>query len=289
VHAQAAASSKAAAETLFDEARELLAAEKFAEACAKFEQSQAIDPGIGTLFYLAHCYEQQGRVASAWATFREAASQAKAAGQLDRANRGEMRAAALKPRLARLTIQVASETASLEGLSVTRNERAVPGSLFNVAFPVDPGEHTIQVKAPGYRPFSASVTFSKDAETQLVSVPALEEEESAPVAAPQEPTPEPATNQNQTMELDQDTASSGSGQRTVGVVLGVAGLASLGVGVVFGLQAKSDDDKSKDFCGAEGCWDRRGEELSDDAQTAALIANIGYGIGALGVIGGLVR
>jgi general secretion pathway protein D len=55
------------------------------------------------------------------------------------------------------------------------------------------------------------VTFSKDAETQLVSVPALEEEESAPVAAPQEPTPEPATNQNQTMELDQDTASSGSG------------------------------------------------------------------------------
>src|SRR6476620_10990144 len=82
VSAAQSASDKAAAEALFDEGVTLLKQGKLQEA------SQRIDPGIGTLLYLAETYEKLGRTASAWATFREAASQAQAEGQTDRANIG---------------------------------------------------------------------------------------------------------------------------------------------------------------------------------------------------------
>src|SRR5882672_4544932 len=70
VHADATAAEKVAAEALFDDGRKLLADGRFAPACEKFEQSEHIDPAVGTLLYLAECYEKSGRTASAWATFR---------------------------------------------------------------------------------------------------------------------------------------------------------------------------------------------------------------------------
>src|ERR1041385_700610 len=66
--------NKAAAEALFSAGRDLMAAGKFDDACAKFEASQKLDAGLGTLLYLADCYERANRLASAWATFKEAES-----------------------------------------------------------------------------------------------------------------------------------------------------------------------------------------------------------------------
>ena len=57
----------AAAQALFDQGRDLMRQNKHAEACPKLAESNRLDPAIGTLFHLADCYEQSGRVASAWA------------------------------------------------------------------------------------------------------------------------------------------------------------------------------------------------------------------------------
>src|SRR5947207_15885135 len=80
-HAEAGAAQKAAAESLFDDALKAMKSGHFTEACPKLEESERIDPAIGTLLYLGECYEKTGRTASAWATFREAASAAQAQGE----------------------------------------------------------------------------------------------------------------------------------------------------------------------------------------------------------------
>src|SRR5687768_7618823 len=81
----AGASDKAAAEALFDQGVRLMKQNNFADACPKLEESDRIDPAVGTLLYLGECYERVGKTASAWATFREAASIANNSNQADRA------------------------------------------------------------------------------------------------------------------------------------------------------------------------------------------------------------
>ena len=63
--AQPSAADKATAEALFDAALDLMRKGRNEEACPRLEQSHRIDPGIGTLLYLAECYEKTGRTASA--------------------------------------------------------------------------------------------------------------------------------------------------------------------------------------------------------------------------------
>src|SRR5690349_11629781 len=113
--AEGGASDKASAEALFDDALRAMKEGKYAEACPKLENSQRIDPGVGTLLYLADCYEKIGRTASAWATFREAQSQAEASGQAKRAKAARERVDKLDPQLSYLTIEVAEGTRSLPG------------------------------------------------------------------------------------------------------------------------------------------------------------------------------
>src|SRR5262245_38672975 len=91
------AADKAAAEALFDQGRAAMQEGDFGKACGLLERSQHIDPGVGTLLYLAECYEKSGRSASAWATFREAADAADRAKETGRARTGRDRAARLEP------------------------------------------------------------------------------------------------------------------------------------------------------------------------------------------------
>src|SRR3954470_4044560 len=48
---------RAAAQALFDQAKELLARDNVTGACPKLEESQRLDPTSGTLINLADCYE----------------------------------------------------------------------------------------------------------------------------------------------------------------------------------------------------------------------------------------
>src|SRR5438034_1147130 len=72
--------AKAAAEASFEEARQLVLAGHFAEACPKLEASQRLDPAPGTELNLADCYEKTDRFASAWGMFQQAADDERRAG-----------------------------------------------------------------------------------------------------------------------------------------------------------------------------------------------------------------
>lgn len=208
--ADATAEQRTVAQALFDDARKLMANQKYAEACTKLEESQRLDPGMGTLLNLAECQALTGRTATSWTNFLEVAYQAKAARQAKRESTARSRAAALEPKLSRLTILAVT---ARPGLEIRRDGVVVGPSLLGTAVPVDPGEHVVTAKAPGRKPWETRVTVRPDAQPISVSVPPLED------AAPVVPAPPP---------------SGSSGARLAGIVLAGVGGAGLVAGAVMG-------------------------------------------------------
>jgi serine/threonine-protein kinase len=290
---------KAAAEGLFDQGRSAMQEGDFTKACGLLERSQHIDAAVGTLLYLAECYEKSGRTASAWATFREAADAAAAAKEPQRARTGRDRAQRLEPLLSRLTIQVAPETQQLQGLTVDRRDKAIQPALFNVALPTDPGEYNITASAPGYESWSGTVTVPDRAGRVSITVPALrksnEPDKGAAAAAPPPGAAgpdKPAGAMDTPGSAVSLSASSGetrsSGQRTMGIVVGAAGVVGIGVGSFFGLSAIAKNSDAEKHCSNTICRDSEGADLTDEAKNAATGANIAFGVGLAALAGGLV-
>ena len=274
--AEATLADKAAAQTLFDEGRKLMAAGKFAEACPKLAESQKLDPGVGTQFNLADCYERVGQTASAWTVFLEAASAAKSMGQTDREKVAKERAATLAPRLSKLTI-TSPEAASLAGLEIKRDGTPVGRALWGTAIPVDPGSHAIEASAPGKKPWRSTVTVEGEKASVVVTVPALQD-------AP------PEAQTSAAVSADVVAPTSGSGRRTLGLVVGGAGLVGLGIGTAFALKAKSNYDDSLPFCAAgdNNRCNQDGITRREDARSAGNIATLAVGAGAAALVAGTV-
>jgi hypothetical protein len=274
------ASNKAAAEALFDEGKRLFIERRFAEACPRFESSERIDPGIGTSLYLADCYEHMGRLASAWATFREASSMAKAVGQADRETVAHGRATRLEPRLFHLTIKVEAGPAALE---VKRNDADVRPDEWNVPVPIDPGLYTITATAPGKKTWSTRIEIPANAGGQTVLVPTLEDDPSAIKTAeaskggerPPAPPPPPPTSPPPTAYV-------------AGGLLAGAGVVAIGLGGIFADVANSKNNSADMLCPKILCTDLKGVNLSSqagifaDAATGLLIA--GGAVAAAGVL-----
>jgi hypothetical protein len=264
------ATDSATADSLFNEALALLANKKAAEACPKLEASQRLDPGIGTLLYLADCYQQMGRTASAWGTFREAAYLAKAAKD-DREEVAVENARNLEPKLSYLTIQVSSSPGVT--LEIERDGQLMEDALWNTSIPVDPGAHTVKASAPGKKPWSTTVNVGEGPRQERVAVPALEDAPVVVAPVPMSaPPPEPP-----------HTAST---QKTVGWVLLGAGSAGLITGGVLALLARGDNTDAKAECRPDliRFCNPKGVELGNSAHTKATWAGIsaGVGIAALG-------
>jgi hypothetical protein len=269
--------AKAAAEVLFQDALRLMKSGDFAGACPKLSQSQEIDPAVGTLLYLAECYEKTNRPASAWASYRSAQSAALNAGQPQRADVAQKRADALEPGLPRLRVEVSGVDEA--GLVLALDGVQLVKAAWSVAVPVDPGEHELAASAPGRKSWSTKVVVSSGLQT--VAVPALEEVEPVPAALPAA---------NPTSQPTQDAGSSGDGSthRAVGYFLGGAGILGLAVGAGFGLRSISKKEDSRAYCLPEDdtkCYPE-GVALHDEAKTAATIANVGFIAGGAAVIGG---
>jgi serine/threonine-protein kinase len=292
-HAESSTTQKAAAEALFDDALKLMKSGHHAEACPKLEESQRIDPGVGTLLYLGECYENVGRTASAWATFREAASRAGAEGQNERLKTATERAARLEPKLAYLTVQVAPETRALPGLTVKLGQASLGSEFFGIAAPVDPGEARIEVGAPGYASFTTSVTVEPGSRSQL-SVPALGHQ--APPAKDSSAgatSPPPATSSPPPSERPlppPDSGASGTHPlRITGLVLGGVGVVGLGVGSYFGLRAIKKNNQATDgTCRSGVCDEPSDYDATQSAHSAAVLSNVFFAAGGAALVSGAI-
>jgi serine/threonine-protein kinase len=293
--AQTAANS-AAAQALFDRGKALMNAGRAAEACPQFEESQRLDPGSGTLINLALCYEQTGRTASAWTTYREAAAAAQTAGNVEREKGARQRAAALAPRVSKLVIDVPSES-RLPGLVVTRDGVEVGTAQWGVPIPTDKGSHEFLARAPGHVDWHTTVELADGGATQTIEVPKLVEA-AAPGPEPVTPVPvatpvvAPAAASVQEPRANESPATSSSsglgGQRTAALVVGGVGVAGLAVGTVFGVIAIWDKHIADQACDGTACTSSGGVTAGKDAQSAANVSTVAMIVGAVGVAGGTI-
>ena len=285
-----------AARTLFAEGRKLVSSGQYARACPKFEESLKLDPGIGTSFNLADCWQHIGRTATAWAQFLDVAAQAKSAGQVDRERVARSRAAALEPRLSRLVVRVESTDPQLE---IRRDDVLVSRALFGASNPVDPGSHVIEAKAPAKKPWRTVVQIAEGGATVTVTVPQLEADAASNAAqrpADGEPArgtqrTTPASTSGPATDLGSTEPSESNGGRAAAFIAGGMGLVGIGVGSVFAALSKSADNAANGLCtgGAEKntCSDLPERVAYDEhagrAKTNAQLAYGGFALGAAGL------
>lgn len=268
VWAQSSATDKALAETLFRDGKRLFDEGKLDEACAKLQESQRIEPRLGTLLNLATCHEKQGKTASAWAEFTEAASLAAAAKQAQRAAFARTHAADLDKRLSRLTLTLEGPAS---GVALTLDGKPLSVAAIGSPIPVDPGLLKLEASAPGKQPWSEVVTIPAGPSLKAITIPALEALPQPP-ASPAPPPPPP---------------SGMSAQRIAGIGVAGAGVVGLVVGSIFGARVFAQKGTIDAHCQGAVC-DRTGLDADATAHSSATVSTIAFTAGLTCLAGGAV-
>ncbi len=261
------------AETLFNTARDLMAQQRFTDACPMLSRSDQLMPAVGTALNLALCSERIGRTASAIAAYKEAIGLAEQMGSEEkkRLQYARDRVKALEPKLVRLRLAVAPDNPA--DIQIKRDGIAIDREQWNAEVPVDPEDHVIEASAPGRVPWQVTVHASTEGGSVLVTVPVL-----AVVPVPAAPAPVVVA----TAEPPPQPSNTG---RIVGELgLLVVGVGTLTAGGVLGLGAKSQYNDGQSLCTASGC-PAQTRSIEQAAVTRGNVATVMVGVGAAALIG----
>jgi len=301
------ADDPAAAESLFQEGRRLLNDGQVSVACEKFKESFALDAMSGTLLNLAACYEKDGRTATAWARFRNAASLAKSQGKTEQAAEANRRIKALEAELSYMTI-VAPEP--VPGMEVKRNDAEVSPASFGVAVPVDPGHVEVVASAPGFSTIRLSAEVGVHHDKQTITIPKLAPDRNAAAdqALTDKPVADSAANAGPVMvnadapvvrEKRTKPKASAADEAPVQFtkpeivkegpgltpwIIGGLGVAAAATGGVFGVMAMRSNDDANNQCPSRVGCSMSALNAADRRDQQAMIASIGVGVGLAGIV-----
>src|SRR5258706_10238410 len=139
-HASAGAGS-AAADALFRDGVALAQKGELEKAIDKFKASYDLEPAPGTLQGLALAEEKLGRVASAWAHYRELLDRATLLKDKKRIKLAKERIVAVEGRLAKLTLTHSGSNPP--GAELRLDGTPLPEGALGTSFPIDPGSHIV--------------------------------------------------------------------------------------------------------------------------------------------------
>ncbi|MEP7049753.1 MAG: hypothetical protein ABJB12_05340 [Pseudomonadota bacterium] len=257
--AEDAARDPAAAEALFREGRSAAQKKDFTTACAKFRESNRLDPAVGTVFNIADCEEKLGRLATSWTLFREVAQ--RLPNEDDRRAIANDRARALEARVPTLNIHLTPSNRT--DVVVRRDGVQLGAASLDTALPVDPGEHTVFVQASG----TVNVVFtSRVGEGEHASLSVAPGRASA-VSRPTSNSPH---------------ASSTHPSYAAAYLLGGVGVAGLITGVVAGLTVLSKKSTVNAECVGNTC-SPVGLDAAKAGKTYGVVTTIGLATGAVGL------
>jgi hypothetical protein len=282
----ARANDPATAQMLFDQARKLMAQDRYAEACPKLEESQKLDPAGGTLLHLAVCREREGRIATAWALYSDALSQAKRDKRADRSKFAQERIDVLGPRLPKMRVRVAPANRTMPGFKLTRDDLAVGEAQWAESVPVDPGARVMKAQAEGRKTWTMKVDVPTEPKEVTVEVPELEIDPHPPETGPTTgPKPE-----EKKKNVSYEDATRGDTQRTLGLAAAGVGVVGFGVGAIFGLISISKKNAADEVCRGQEreLCPPQGVEDGDAAIQAGNVSTIAFIAGAAFAAGGAV-
>lgn len=257
---------RARAEKLFEEGKQLMDSGQLAEACPKLRQSFQLVQGGGSALALGLCLDKAGQWIEARDVLTQALRLAQEKANAERATIAREQLASLDQRLSQLTVVLPADAS---GADVQLDGAPAPTPL-GQPHPINPGEHRLSVTAPGKTSWSKSFRVGTTKETPRFEV-ALPAAAGAPVTAV--PTSEPPP-----------VVASSHGDRFVPglIALGV-GVVGAGVGTFFAVRAHSKHRDADAICPDKTCTDRHAVSLEDEARSAAWGANIGLGLGFVGI------
>jgi tetratricopeptide (TPR) repeat protein len=261
------------ADQLFKKGKKLLSEKKYAEACTAFEQSDQIDPEIGAKLNVARCYQEWGKLATAWRWYTEAEQMASKAGD-DRAKRIHALIADLDHDVPRLRLSLPAD-AALDGVVIRLDGIELPAAEISQERRVDPGSHRIETIVNGAAR-SKTIAVERGASDVVLDVPVRSRQRGATSPSPPAPVPELPADRGQTRRL------LGLGTAGVGVVvIGIAGIVTL--------NARSDYQHALDgYCGgATDMCDDTGLSRTHSARHRANIATVVTLAGVAAVAGGV--
>ncbi len=248
----------AAAEELFRQGRAASQNKDFGTACAKFRESNRLDPAVGTVFNIADCEEKLGRLATSWTLFQEVIQRLPK--DDDRRAIASQRARELEARAPTLTVHLVHSDRS--DVVVRRDGVVLGAASLDTPLPVDPGEHQVLVEAPG--------TENAGFRTQVIAGDHATLEVTLGAR-----TSEPASNPRL-------AASSQRPNHTAAYVAGGVGAAGIITGVVAGLIVLTKKSTVDTECANKLC-SQAGLEAASSGKTFGVITTIGFITGALGL------
>lgn len=288
----ASAQETAAARALAVEGMKLWQANNCVEAVPKLERAEKLYHSTIVAIRLGDCYVSVGRLVEGTELLRKSLREPQPteptpalAKALERAQKVLDSA---KLRIAGLTVKVAS----VDDMVVKVDGAVVASALVDTEIPVDPGEHNVEVTAPGFLRSGTrlsviegerkSVTLTLTRDPNAVAAPSAAPSDAAPktalASAPVAPSA-PASSPPPPAER--------APNRTGAYVAWGVGAAGLAAGGVLGVLTMQKHADLKDQC-AEGVCpaDRQGD--LDSAKKLGNFSTIAFGVGAAGAVLGTV-
>ena len=268
--ASASADATAVADELFREGKRLLEAGRVADACPKLAASMKTDPALGTLLYLAACHEKLGLTATAFSEFSSATDWARRANRNDRLLFAQKREAALEPKLSTVLIHAAITV----GTRVRLDDGEFSSTLIESPLPLDPGEHSIEARAPGHASWRASLTVPPDHASLTVTVPPLIPD-STPVAQADPPETAVAGEDEQAPRAPPTQPVATDSHVLAWSAAGLASASAI-VGTVFGVLTFSARDSARSECPSSQCVPGGLDDINR-ARTYANVSTVAFG------------
>ncbi len=241
---------------------------KCEEAIPHFVESLRLDAKAITLINLASCEEKTAKLADALGHWVDARARAQAEGNNAIVDEAEKRAKALEPRLPKLTLALADASKNAD-VEVVRDGVTLGAASMGVALPVNPGAHTLVVRAKDHEDATQTITIA-EGESKVVSLKLGGPKKAIAAATATAP-----------------AATEGGGTSPLVYVGFGTAIAGVAVGAITGVLAFGKASTAKTECPNVNDCSSKGTDAVDSGRTLGTIATIGFIVGGVGAAVGV--